>query len=73
MAVLEFDVAAIKRKTLLKNLKQTPIHYLNGQLFLVIQIFPRFLHSALLNIYCSFNITNIIPHSPDDGLVEPKR
>ena len=36
-------------------------------------IFPRFLYFALLNIHRWFNITNIIPHSPDDGSLEPKR
>ena len=31
-----------------------------------------FLYFALLNIRW-FNITNIIPHIPDDGSLEPKR
>ena len=35
--------------------------------------FPRFLYLALLIIYRWFNITNILPHSPDDGSLEPKR
>ena len=26
-----------------------------------------------LNIHCWFNISNIIPNSPDDGTLEPKR
>ena len=41
--------------------------------FFVIQIFPRFLYFAFLNIHRWFNITNIIPLSPDDGSLEPKR
>ena len=36
------------------------------------QIFPRFLYFALLNIHHWFNITNIIPHRPDDKSLEPK-
>ena len=49
------------------------IHELNGQLFLVIQIFPKFMYFALLNIRRRFNIINIIPHCPDDGSLVPKR
>ena len=37
------------------------------------QIFPRFLDFAFLNIHRWFNITNTIPHSPEDGSLEPKR
>ena len=37
------------------------------------QIFPRFLYFACLNIHRWFNITNIIHHNPGDGLLEPKR
>ena len=37
------------------------------------QIFPGFLYFVLLNIHCWFNNTNIIPNSPDDGSLEPKR
>ena len=36
------------------------------------KIFPRFLHFVFLNIYCRFNITNTVPHSPDDGSLELK-
>ena len=32
-----------------------------------------FLYFSLLNIHRWFNITNIIPHNPDNGLLEPKR
>ena len=39
----------------------------------VIQIFTRFLYFVLLNIHRWFNITNIIPPSPADGSLEPKR
>ena len=35
--------------------------------------FPRFLYFAFLNMRRWFNITNIIPHRPDDGSLEPKR
>ena len=46
---------------------------LNGQVFLVILIFPRFLYFLLLSLHRWFNMINIIPHSPDDGSIEPKR
>ena len=32
-----------------------------------------FCYFAFLNIHRWLNITYIIPHSPDDGSVEPKR
>ena len=32
-----------------------------------------FLYFEFLNIHRWFNITNITPHSPDDGSFEPKR
>ena len=32
-----------------------------------------FLYFTLWNIHRWFNITNIIPQSPDDGSFEPKR
>ena len=32
-----------------------------------------FLYFVFLNIYRWFNITNIIPHSPDEGSLESKR
>ena len=35
--------------------------------------FPRFLYFVLSNIHRWFNIINIIPHSPDDGSLEPSR
>ena len=44
--------------------------------FLVMQIFPRLLYFYILHflhIHRWFNITNIIPHRPDDGSLEPKR
>ena len=31
------------------------------------------LYFAFLNIHCWFNITNIIPHNPDDDSLELKR
>ena len=31
-----------------------------------------YMYFALLNIHRWFNITNIIPRSPDDGSLEPK-
>ena len=40
---------------------------INGQLFFVIQILD------VLHIHRWFNIPNIVPHLPDDGLLEPKR
>ena len=47
---------------------------INGQLFLVIQIFPSFFYILhFLHIHPWFNITSIIPHSPDDSSLEPKR
>ena len=36
-------------------------------------ISPRFLYFEFLNINRWLNITNITPHGPDDGSVEPKR
>ena len=41
--------------------------------FLLYKFFLRFLHFVFLNVHRWFNITNIIPHSPDDGSLEPKR
>ena len=52
---------------------KTHIEILNGQLFLIIQISPRFLYFAFLNIHHWLKIANISPHGPDDGSVEPKR
>ena len=58
----------------------SPVHWPTGESIshisnqgLKVQIFPRFLYFALLNIHRRFNITNITPHSPDDGSLEPKR
>ena len=49
------------------------IFWSNGQPSTDIYIFPRFLYKIFLNIYLWFNITNIIPHGPDDGSLKPKR
>ena len=38
-----------------------------------LQIFLRFLYFVLLNNHRWFNITNVIPHCPDDGSLESKR
>ena len=47
---------------------------INRQLLLVIHIFQSFyIFLSCLHIHRQLNITNITPHSPDDGLVEPKR
>ena len=47
--------------------------YNKEKVFLIIQISPRFLHFAFLNIHRWLNINNITPHGPDDDSVEPKR
>ena len=53
--------------------KRMQIHWSNGQFFLLYNfskflfIFTLFIHPSILNI------TNITPHSPDDGSAEPKR
>ena len=46
---------------------------MNGQLFFVIQISLGIYILHFLHTHRWFNITNIIPRSPDDGSLEPKR
>ena len=47
---------------------------INSQLFHVIQLFQSFyIFLHFLYIHCYLYITNITPHSPDDGSAEPKR
>ena len=41
--------------------------------FLLYKFSLGFYISHFLHIHRWFNITNIIPHSPDDGSLEPKR
>ena len=54
-------------------IKQTIFLVINSQLFLLYN-FSKFLHIFTLFIHPStLNITNITPHSPDDGSAEPKR
>ena len=45
---------------------------MNGQLFLLYKFSLGFYILHFLHIHRWFNITNIIPHSPDDGSLEPK-
>ena len=57
------------------SLIKRPIFFvINSQLFHVIQLFQSFyifLHFLFIHHY--LNITNITPHSPDDGSAELKR
>ena len=41
--------------------------------FFVIQFFQSFIYFTIFIHSSILNITNITPHSPDDGSAEPKR
>ena len=51
--------------------KQTTFSYYKWPTFLSLYKFSFGFY--ILHFYCWFNITNIIPHSPDDVSLEPKR
>ena len=64
----------LSQRWMLKNAKYKNLGenlYIN--FFLLYKFSPRVLYFAFLNIHRWLNITNITPHGPDDGSVEPKR
>ena len=66
-----YDYISNKPNDVIKNNADSLIK--QPTFFLLYKFSLGFYILLLLHIHCWFNIINIIPYSPDDGSLEPKR